>query len=164
MAKIQNHVVSSLPKDVVIDIVRRLCLKQGNFTENNGQFVIKEGENGWEGFGIVTGGGGFSAYTASQSWPATVTLQVNDDGSVDALTYVFGIGANSTHCQNVAGKIKGGLVIAFEDYQEKSQEKKAASQPSKSIPEQILEYKSLLDQGIISAEEFEAKKKELLGK
>jgi predicted Zn-dependent peptidase len=38
-----------------------------------------------------------------------------------------------------------------------------AKPETKSIPEELIEYKKLLDQGIITQEEFDQKKRELLG-
>lgn len=39
----------------------------------------------------------------------------------------------------------------------------SSSSSSSSIPSQLKEYKELLDSGIITQEEFDTKKKELLG-
>lgn len=62
------------------------------------------------------------------------------------------------------------LQKAKSDYKKKIQDQKYEYTPSKrdikqekSIPEQLKEYKELLDSGIITEEEFDAKKKELLG-
>jgi hypothetical protein len=167
MATVNDKIVSGLPYETVLSIVRRLCLGSGNFTEKDGVFSIKESQNGWNGFGVAAGlDGGFATYSSTSYWPASVLITVQKDGIVNAQTHVYGLGPNTTHCEAVAGKIKAGLLVAFQDYKEKQAAAKAASsqaaQPQQSIPEQIMAYKQLLDQGIITPEEFAAKKKELL--
>lgn len=44
-----------------------------------------------------------------------------------------------------------------------TQSQPAAQEPKKTLVEQMAEYKQLLDMGVITQEEFDAKKKQLLG-
>lgn len=54
-------------------------------------------------------------------------------------------------------------IIKEKQHEPKQQSTTIINEPSKSPAEQIKEYKELLDLDIISQEEFDAKKKELLG-
>lgn len=56
------------------------------------------------------------------------------------------------------------FILNYEDYFKKENTTLSESNVEKSIPEQIREYKELLDDGIISKNEFEEKKKELLSR
>lgn len=63
-----------------------------------------------------------------------------------------------------AQKVLSTLDIIFNPKTKIVKEEKNVASNSKSLAEQIREYKELLDDGIISKEEFEEKKKELLSK
>lgn len=83
---------------------------------------------------------------------------------IDTFKETFNVGVNVSFASNIYDK-------AHEVWDEIRAKKDAANNvapaaaaaPAKSPVEQIKEYKELLDMGIISQEEFDAKKKQLLG-
>ena len=83
---------------------------------------------------------------------------------IDTFKETFNVGVNVSFASNIYDK-------AHEVWDEIRAKKDAANTvapaaaaaPAKSPVEQIKEYKELLDMGIISQEEFDAKKKQLLG-
>ena len=55
------------------------------------------------------------------------------------------------------------LSLALKQAQEQSEKQSAQAQSKPNVAEELRSYKALLDEGVITKEEFEAKKKQLLG-
>jgi hypothetical protein len=76
---------------------------------------------------------------------------------VDSLKETFNVGVAKQCAKNILSHVQEAL-DAFRNAQAS-----VSSPSSVSGADEILKYKSLLDSGIITQEEFEAKKKQLLG-
>jgi len=70
---------------------------------------------------------------------------------------MFSFGKTNDFTNSVASEIR----TAFENYKNSSDEKESSN--TLSSADEIRKYKDLLDSGIITQEEFESKKKQLLG-
>ncbi|MBO5333379.1 MAG: SHOCT domain-containing protein [Clostridia bacterium] len=101
----------------------------------------------WSSIGQIAGGLG-GAYTASA---------VNQTNAQNSLNKIVDFNrcpqCNST---NLA-------IISDEEFEAIKTQTVATSQPAVSIADELKKFKELLDMGAITQEEFDAKKKELLG-
>lgn len=90
-------------------------------------------------------------------------LQFGIYGAVEAKSNVFN--ANEDENTVTFSSKKTELAISIKNYIENaiSQRSKSSSVRSESIADEILKFKQLADSGVITQEEFEAKKKQLLG-
>ncbi|MFT8362960.1 MAG: SHOCT domain-containing protein [Sporolactobacillus sp.] len=73
---------------------------------------------------------------------------------------------DATHDENtvmIASKPAYEDMLELKSYIESEQDESATSQNTASDADELRKYKSLLDDGIISQDEFDAKKKQLLG-
>jgi hypothetical protein len=166
MAHIKKEIAFDVTRVEAVTILRRFCLSVGKFVESDGVYTISEGQNGFSAFGVGkgVGGGGLGFYTDKTYWPATVTISLKDN-SILVDTYVFGIGSNTTHCENVSSTMIAGIEQAFDDYKmEKTQSKVVTPVIPKQVSDfdELLGFKKLLDEGVITKEEFELKKREIL--
>lgn len=90
-------------------------------------------------------------------------LQFGIHGAVEAKSNVFS--ANEDENTVTFSSKKTELAISIKSYIEKaiSQRSKLSSVKTGSAADEILKFKQLADSGVISQEEFESKKKQLLG-
>lgn len=90
-------------------------------------------------------------------------IQFGIHGAVEAKSSVFN--ANEDENTVTFSSKKTDLAVSIKDYVEKaiSQRSKSSSSKTISAAEEILKFKQLADAGVITQEEFEAKKKQLLG-
>ena len=86
-----------------------------------------------------------------------LTIDVKDENDLE-FTMVF----SGTQIRELLRDVFEKLSLFRKDHP-KIDEDKVEKPSSKSIPEQLKEYKELLDLGILTNEEFDKKKKELLG-
>ncbi len=81
---------------------------------------------------------------------------------IDTFKEKFNVGVNVTYAGNIYDRVHE-VWDMIRARKEENQPTRTVVQNVKSPAEQIKEYKELLDMGIISQEEFNQKKKELLG-
>ena len=104
--------------------------------------------------GSLIGGVGLGAAAAMSTMGSQHTVKVtwrDDNGSKESIISFD----NSTGFQNFIGKL-GSLI------NQPNEATPALSSPSISSADEILKYKKLMDEGVITQAEFDAKKKQLL--
>lgn len=82
---------------------------------------------------------------------------MNDTNRILFCCGMFSFGKTNEFAETVASDIRA----AYENYRNRPKEEKSA--PSASAADEIKKFKELLDVGIISQDEFDTKKKQLLG-
>ena len=91
-------------------------------------------------------------------WGAQQNLNaMKDTNRILFCSGMFSFGKTNDFSNSVASEIRK----AFENYKNSSDEKESGN--TLSSADEIRKYKDLLDSGIITQEEFESKKKQLLG-
>lgn len=147
MSSVSENIYLQIPYDQAIIIIRKVALSFGSLIEEGSTFKIKET---------------VQRTIFSTSWPATVTIEANEINNRTHLLITasnFGMGPlQKNECSSKLGAVKTAILLKE---QELSQQKPLKEQPSGA--DEILKYKSLLDSGIITSEEFEHKKKQILG-
>ena len=146
MSQVNETIEVSFPIASVITAIRRSAKTFGSLVENKNSFSIKENvqRTSW-----------------STSWPATVTAELTSKGEKTVISFNasnFGFGPiQSNECKSRLGAVKSTILSELDDIKNNQN-----ANPISSADE-ILKYKSLLDAKIITEEEFNAKKKQLLG-
>lgn len=109
---------------------------------------------------FLTGVNSKSRFTGIDLGAAQNRNAMNDTNRILFCSGMFSFGKTNSYAQDVFNDIRK----AFNDYKDRAEElESSTSQPTFSGADEIKKYKELLDMGAITQEEFDAKKKQLLG-
>lgn len=109
---------------------------------------------------FLTGVNAKSRFTGIDLGSAQNRNAMNDTNRILFCSGMFSFAKTNNYAQDVFNDISK----AFNDYKDHAEElEENNSQPTLSGADEIKKYKELLDMGIITQEEFDAKKKQLLG-
>jgi len=149
MSEARGNIKTNLDYDSVIKAIQRAGRSFGSLVESGkGKYEIKDNvqRTDW-----------------STTWPATTEINVSSsfmDKTVDISLYShnFGIGPiQRKECESKLGAVKGAIEEEIDKI------KKENTSSSNDNMEALINVKKLLDMGVITQEEFDAKKKQLLG-
>ena len=147
MSKVNDQIYVSISLSEAIIALRNAARTFGSFIEKgNNVFSIKDNiqRTSW-----------------STTWPATVTISFQEAQNGVIISFEsknFGCGPiQSKECASKLGAVKSALLYEIDQLSIKN------NPSSHSEADELLKYKQLLDMGAISHEEFEIKKRQLLG-
>lgn len=150
MSTVSENVSVKSPYEQVVLIIRKAAISFGSLVEHGSTFEIKDNaqRTSW-----------------STTWPATVKIDVQKNGNDRTTLYItasnFGIGPiQRKECESKLGAIKSAILIGVQEFG-RTVPNNIINSPSGA--DEIKKYKDLLDNGIITQQEFDAKKKQILG-